>query len=98
MPIISLPENLATVIGSTTGIGGVAILCRLFAQRYKADAERVKAARDFAYSKRAMIHSAFDAGRLKADVLDKLAEQLERSTAIAGLPNGLHEPSVEAGE
>ena len=37
----------------------------------------MKQAQDFAYSKRAMIHAALDAGRLKADVLDELATQFE---------------------
>ena len=43
------------------------------------DQERMKQAKDFAYSKRKMIHAAFDAGRFKTDVLDELGSLFEKS-------------------
>jgi hypothetical protein len=48
-------------------------LCRLFGKRYAPDKERMTQAQGFAYSHRGIINAAFDAGRLKADVLDELA-------------------------
>ena len=54
------------------------LLCQLFGKRYAPDKDRMKAAQDFAYSHRAMIHAAFDAGRFKADVLAELAGLYEK--------------------
>ena len=48
-------------------------MCRLFGKRYAPDKERMTQAQGFAYSHRGIINAAFDAGRLKADVLDELA-------------------------
>jgi hypothetical protein len=51
----------------------------MFGRRYRPDKERMKQARDFAYSKRAIIHAAFDAGELKTAVLGRLGELFETS-------------------
>jgi hypothetical protein len=56
--------------------------CKLvhkFGRSYLPDRDRMKEARDFAYSRRASIHAAFDRGELKAAVLESLAKAFEQS-------------------
>jgi hypothetical protein len=55
----------------------------MFGRRYRSDKERMNQARDFAYSKRAMIGAAFDAGDLKADILCKHGELFENTPELA---------------
>jgi hypothetical protein len=58
------------------------LLCQLFARQYLPDKVRMKAAQDYAYSRRAMIHDAFDHGVIKAVVLNALRLGFETAQPV----------------
>jgi hypothetical protein len=58
------------------------LIVHMFERSFLPDKPKALAARRFAYDRRGMIHSAFDAGRLKADVLAELGGLFDASGVV----------------
>lgn len=54
-------------------------VCHMFGRSFRPDKSMAAAAKQFAYDRRSMIHSAFDNGKLKSTVLERITSEFKEA-------------------